>query len=178
MTPFDRLTPEEKAEVDSAIIDAYTENGAVLPRSEAVERFDGFVADAVQAHRPWAALLLDEWRRAGETAFIAERWKKLGGQFRLTANGRTRQRPMVRGTRKPDDVGVERWVQESLLSWTAEQLERAIVEAARRIEEERANIAAYRTLLDLLRETGRPTVAAALDAVGRSLDEFLAERAA
>jgi hypothetical protein len=51
-----------------------------------------------------------------------------------------------------------------LLSWDVEQVERAMAQSVGRIEEDRANVAMCRALLDLLAETGESIVQAALAA--------------
>lgn len=173
---FDALSPEKRAEVYAAIHDAYVrEDGTIRPHAEADEIFDSFVADAVQAHRSWAGLLLDEWRDNGRRAFLRDRWRN-EETFNLIHKGRKRRRTERRGTQTRNTDGLKNWVQMSLLLWTADQLHAAIRECGARIEEERANIAMYRALIELIEETGQYTVQAALDAKGKSLEEYLAER--
>ncbi len=178
MTAFDALSPEERAEVHAAIHDAYMrEDGTIRPHVEADEIFDGFVADAVQAHRTWAGLLLDEWRDNGRRAFLRDQWRN-EEIFNFIHKGRKRRRTERRGTRVRHPDGHTVWIQESLFSWTVDQLHAAIRECGARIEEERANIAMYRALIELIEETGQHTVRTALEVRGMSLEDYLSERGA
>jgi hypothetical protein len=171
------FTPEEQAEIVSAVHDASVDpDGDVRPLEDARIEFDRYMASAVQAHRAWAAKLLDGWRVDGERAFIKHVRKS--DAFRFAHQGKIRRRSLRRGTRTRDESGQPVWVQTEILTWTAAQLENAIKESVRRIDEERANIAMYRALLDLLEETGAVFVNAALEQRDQTLEEFLAERAA
>lgn len=177
MSNFDRLSREERAQVEAAVHDAYVDNeGGIRSHNEADALFDRYIADAVQAHRKWAGVLLDGWRDDGRRAFLRDRWRELAGRFGYLHKGRTRSRTMRRGTRVRHEDGAQRWVQEALIEWTADQLEAAIKDCAARIDEERANIAMYRALLELLKESGEPTVRLALEAKGVSLEEYLASK--
>lgn len=178
MKYFDMLSPEERVEVEAAVHDAFVrDDDGIRTLMEADAEFDRYVTDAVQAHRPWAALLLDAWRDEGRRAFLKDRWKN-SDVFALTYRGKLRRRQKNRGTQVRDAEGRQGWVQAPLEFWTADQLRRAISESARRIEEERANIAMYRALLDLLEQTGQATVENGLQIVGMTLQEYLAQQAA
>lgn len=174
------LTPGERMEVDAAVHDAYVaDDGTIRSHAEAAEVFDHLLIDATQAHRRWAGMLMDAWRYAGMKQYIRNRWKELEGRFDFSHKGRTRSRTMRRGTRVRDsETGREWWIQDDLFDFTASRLERAIAECTRRIEEERANIALYRALLDLLEVTGCATVRAALGKTGQTLEEYLAGKPA
>lgn len=174
------LTPAERLEIDTAIRDAYmAEDGSTRSHAEAVEVFGRALTDAIQAHRSWPGVLLDAWRMAGMRKYIRERWKYLDGHYSFTHKGRSRERTIRRGRLARDgDTGRTKWVQDSLLDFTAADLRAAIAQGQRRIDEERANIATWRALLDLLEVTGCSTVRAALAKVGKSLEEYLAGRSA
>lgn len=176
MSAFEDLSTAERAEVDAAVRDAYIDGDRIRTHAEAVELFDAHIADAVQAHRIWAEALLDQWRRDGQAAFIARRWKALDGPVRMQdpKSGAVVLRNKRRGTKTVTAVGAERDVQLSLDLWDVAMLERGIIEATRRIDAERVTIANYRALLDLLSRTGSRYVSEALDSIGQSLDEFLA----
>lgn len=178
MKNFKDLPPQVRAEIDSAVHDAYVgEDGSIRTHAEASELFDKFIVDAIQAHRQWPGILLDAWRAEGRRRFVRDRWK-YSEIFRWFHKGKQRQRTERRGARHVDDDGGQRWVQESLFGWDIDKLKDAIVHCVGRIEEERANIAMYRALIDLLEETGSTTVQAGLKAKGTTLEEFLAEKAA
>lgn len=175
MKYFELLTAEERAEVDAAVHDAYTtEDGDVRGHAEAMEEFGRAIADAVQAHRRWPEVLLDAWREEGQRAFLRSRWKD-AKVFGLIHKGRKRTRAERRGVLARSDEGRQEWRQVSLIDWTADQLQQAIRDCAKRIEEERANVAMYRALLELLTETGQFTVRAALEIRKVSLEDYLAE---
>lgn len=180
MSPFETFGGEERAQIDAMVHDAYIrEDGSVRTNAEATQEFDRMIADAVQAHREWAGALMDDWRYAGMKRFIHERWKVLEGRFGFAHRGRTRERTLRRGTlRRDEQTGREVWVQDTLLDFTTAALERAIAQCVSRIDEERANIAMYRALLDLLETTQETTVRAALDKADVSLEEYLASRSA
>lgn len=168
------FTPEDQAEIAKAVLEASADDGGGTPSvEEARERFDGFLVDAIQAHRGWAAVLLDGFRVDGERAFIKHVQKSEA--FRFQHEGKQRKRSLRRGTRRQDDEGKRTWVQDSLLSFTAAQLDQAIRECTNRIDEERANIAMYRGLIGLLNQTSAMFVGDALAQVGKSLEEFLSE---
>lgn len=180
MSPFETFGKTERVEVDAMVHDAYVrQDGSIRTNAEAADIFDRFISDAVQAHRGWAGELLDSWRYDGMKRFIHGRWRDLEGRFGFTHKGSRRERSLRRGTRERDpESGREVWIQDSLLDFTAERLERAIAEGVRRIDEERANIAMYRALLDLLEITSESTVRGALKKAGTSLEEYLANKGA
>jgi len=180
LTNYEDLSPQDRIEIDSMVHDAYMgDDGEIRTNAEAAEVFDGFMSDAVQAHRAWAGILLDAWRHAGMKRFIHDRWKVLEGRYGFMHRGRRHERNLRRGTRvRNQQTGREVWIQEPLLDFTATQLQRAIAECAARIEEEQANIATYRALLDLLEVTGELTVRGALKVQGFSLEDYLASRGA
>lgn len=169
--------PNVRLEIEAAVTDAYTgEDGAVLPHGEAAARFDHFLTDAVQAQRSWAPQLLDAFRRDGSARFAHEVWKN-SDFFRYRHGDKTRTRTTKRGRRRVNEqTGGLEWVQEALFGWDALALKNAIADAARQIDEHRANIAMYRHLLDLLEETGTETVRDGLAAAGMSLEEYLASQ--
>lgn len=172
------FAPEERIEIEAAVTDAYTAgDGSVLPHAEAAKQFDQFLADAVQAHKPWAERLLDAFRRDGAARFAKETWKN-SGFFQFRHGEKSRTRTVKRGHQVIDDEGRRAWVQDELFGWDVHALKDAIADAARQIDEHRANIAMYRHLLDLLEETGEATVHDGLAALGKSLEEYLEERAA
>lgn len=177
MSYFDDLTPTERAEYDAAVTLAYRgPSGETHSHRKAAEIFIAtLIPDAVQAHRRWAGIVHDEATTRGLRAMLQERWKTLGGQFRVPVNGRMHSRHLRRGKVVRDPAtGDAREVQTELIFDTAEDLRNKIVEAARRIESERVNIRVFRQLLTLLEETGAPTVERGLERVGKTLDEFLA----
>ncbi len=175
---FADLSPEERAEVDALVHDAYVQaDGEVRTHTEAADEFATSLTSAVQDHRDWAGILLDDWRDRGMRAFLQDRWKH-AEIFGWIHRGKHRSRTERRGTKRVANDGTHTWVQESLLDWTPDQLRAAIRECRNRIAEEQANIAMYEALLELLRETETYRVRDALDLKGKSLEQYLAERAA
>ena len=176
MKHYDRLSPEERAEVDAAVHDAYMcDDGTIRPHAEADKRFSHFVDDAIQAHREWPDILIDAWQEEGRRAFLKSRWSN-AKIFDVVHKGKIRKRRERRGTRVRDDDGGMVWIKEPLVDWTAEQLQAGIREGGGRIEEERVNIAMFRALLDLLEGSGCATPREALEARGMTLEEYLASR--
>lgn len=173
------FSPEERLEIETAVVDAYTgPGGEVLTHIEAAERFESFLIDAVQAHRPWAQRLLDGFRHDGAARFAHDTWKH-SKFFRFRHGEKSRTRTTKRGRQRVnEDTGQYEWIQDELFGWDAIALKNAIADAARQIDEHRANIAMYRHLLDLLEQTGATTVREGLQAVGMALEEYLEERAA
>lgn len=183
MSYLDQLTATERAEFDAAVTAAYRlPNGATRSHAEALDEFVGrILPDAVQAHRRWAGIVHDEAVRRGLRGIIQERWKGMAGVFRGgIVGGKTKVRPMRRGVVLVDPATGDRSnTQLELIFDTAEDLQRKIADAVRQIDEQRANIAMFRRLLDLLERTEQPTVERALAIVGMDLDEYLsAERSA
>lgn len=175
---FSKFSPEERAEIDSLIHEAYTdEAGETRTHAEAAEAFDSLLADAVQAHREWAGMLLDSWRWSGMKSFIADRYKQ-SEIFDFTRRERQISRTVKRGMQHVADDGSTRWTQEPLPAWTRHTLIAAIRAEAAAIAERQTNIAMYRALVDLLDETGAVTVAEALTTCGQDLSEFLSGRLA
>jgi hypothetical protein len=174
---FANLSPEERAEVDALIHEAYID-GANGYRSHAAAlvEFDRLLAGAVQAQRAWAGLLLDDWREAGMRSFLQDRWKH-SALFEFEHHGRRRTRTVNRGVRRPDSVGRLASTQLPLWEWTADDLRAAIADASRQVAEHQANIALYRDMLTLLEQTGAATFSAALTTAGHSWDDWLEARA-
>lgn len=174
---FSDLSPEERAEVDALVHEAYTRaDGSIRTHAEAVAEFDRSVAQAGQAQREWAGILLDDWRYAGMRTFLHDRWKN-SAMFEFVHRGRARRRTVKRGARQVDDSGKPWYTQIPLWDWTADQLREAIADAARQVAEHQANIALYRDMLNLIEQTEAFTFADALEAVGKTWDQFLDERA-
>lgn len=175
---FSDLSPEERAEVDALVHEAYTRpDGSIRTHPEAVAEFDRFVAQAGQAQREWAGMLLDDWRYSGMRAFLKDRWTN-SAMFEFEHRGRARRRKVKRGARQVSDEGKVSWYAPPLWEWTAEQLRDAIAHAARDVAEHQANIALYRDMIGLIEQTEKFTFAEALDAIGKTWDEWLAERKA
>lgn len=175
---FSDLSPEERAEVDALVHEAYTRpNGSIRTHLEAVAEFDRLIAQAVQAQRDWPGVLLDDWRHSGMRTFLHDRWKN-SSMFEFMHRGKARRRTVKRGARQISDDGKATYTQIPLWDWTASQLREAIADAARQVAEHQANIALYRDMLGLIEQTEAFTFAEALDAVDKTWDEFLAERAA
>jgi len=173
---FSDLSPEERAEVDALVHEAYTRpDGSIRTHAEAVVEFDRSIAGAGQAHREWAGLLLDDWRYSGMRDFLKDRWKH-SAMFEFIHRGKARRRTVNRGARQIDDNGKAWYTQIPLWDWTADQLREAIADAARQVAEHQANIALYRDMLALIEQTETFTFAAALEAVEKTWDEFLVER--
>lgn len=175
---FSDLSPEERAEVDALVHEAYTRpDGSYRNHTEAFAEFDRSISHAGQAHREWAGMLLDEWRYSGMRKFLQDRWTN-SEMFKFDHRGRTRTRTVKRGARQVSDEGKVSWYAPPLWEWTADQLRDAIADAARQVAEHQANIALYRDMLGLIEQTEKFTFAEALDAIGKTWDEWLAERKA
>lgn len=173
---FNQFTPEVRAEIDSLIHDSYVdENGDVRTHSQAAQEFSKFLSRAESVGREWAVVLQDDWRDEGMKSFIADRYKT-SEIFEFIRADRRVSRTMRRGTQRLTDNGAKEWVQDSLLFWTLSQLEAAIADESRAIVDRQTNIAMYRALINLLTETGCPTVNDALDARHTTLSEYLASQ--
>lgn len=172
-----QLTPQERAEYDTAVTAAYRTDGVTRTHAEALDIFrTAILPDAIQAHRRWAGVVMDMATEYGLRALLKARWKSLGGVFHGQVNGKRKVRPARRGVAQVDpETGVKRWTQLELALDTEEDLNRKIAEAVRRMGEERDNIVMFRRLLDLLEETGAATVERGLALVGMSLDEYLTQ---
>ena len=171
------LTAQERAEYDAAVSAAYRADGDTRTHADALVKFrEEILPDAVRAHRRWAHIVLDAAQEYGLRAMLQGRWKALGGVFHGQVDGRKKVRPARRGVAQVDpETGVKEWTQAELIFDTADDLQRKIAEAARRIREERDNIVMLRRLLDLLEKTGAGTVERGLAAVGMTLDEYLSQ---
>lgn len=177
-TTFNQFSNEERAEIDALIHESYTdENGETRSHAEAAEVFDSLIAQAVQAHREWAGVLLDSWRWAGMKSFIAERYKH-SDIFEFTRRDRQVSRTVKRGTKRVNDEGESRWVQDPMLSWDRDDLLAAIRQEEAAIADRQVNLAMYRALVELLDETGATTIREALADRGQELADFLNERLA
>jgi hypothetical protein len=171
------LTSDEIAELDDAVLAAYRpQPGVQRTHSEAAADFlTRILPDAVQAHRRWADAVQSEALERGLRNMLQERWKARGGKFVAPVAGRDRVRDRTRGKQVVDaQTGLKSWTQMELDYDSAEDLQDKIADAVRDIDENRANIAIFRKLLDLIESTGAPTVAAALAAVGETLEGYLA----
>jgi hypothetical protein len=173
---FNKFTDTERAEIDSLIHDAYVdEDGEIRTHAAAAEEFSKSLNRAESAGREWAALMLDDWRDEGMKAFIAFRYKN-SELFEFVRADRPVSRTLRRGTQRITEDGSVQWIQDSLMFWTIVQLEAAIADERRAIEDRQTNIAMYQALIELLTETGCSTVSAALDANKTTLAEYLAGR--
>ncbi len=173
---FSDLSPEERAEVDALVHEAYTApDGSYRSHADAAEVFGSLITQAVQAHRDWAGILLDSWREAGARAFVQDRWKK-AEIFKFWHRGKTKRRTVRRGVRRVDKSGVASYTQIPLWEWSADDLRNAIADAARQVAEHQANLALYRDMLSLIEQTETFTFGDALEASDKTWDEFLAER--
>jgi hypothetical protein len=171
------LTPQERVEYDAAVTAAYRTDGETRTHAEALVRFrEEILPDAVQAHRRWAHVAMDEALELGLRMTLKGRWKALGGVFHGQVNGRKKTRAARRGVAQVDpESGAKQWTQLELMFDAADDLRRKIAEAVRRMREEQDNIVMFRRLLDLLEQTGASTVERGLSAVGMSLDEYLSQ---
>lgn len=175
MSVFSGLSAADRAEIDRAIRCSYERNdGTVRTVTEATQEFLSWLASATQAHREYADVLRSEWEHSGAEKFVKERWKALSTVHFKRADGSTAARPGNRGVLRTGNDGRATWVQPSMLLWGAEDLRQGIADAARSIDQARVTIANYRYLLALLDRTGCTLVHEALDAIGMSLDEYLA----
>lgn len=175
---FNQFSREERAEIDSLIHEAYTdEDGETRTHAEAAQAFDLLIADAVQAHREWAGMLLDEWRHEGMKRFISNRYKH-SELFTFIRKERQVTRTVKRGRMQVDDEGRKSWHQEELTIWARDDLLAAIRSEEAAVADRQTNIAMYRALVDLLDETGTFTVADGLTAIGQTMEDFLDERLA
>lgn len=172
---FSDLPEQERDEVVDSVRAAYrTSTGVIRSHRAALVEFGDLLDDAEQAHRPWVGDLRSQWLRDGMRRFLQEQWKACGRPFVVVdKSGKTHERTTMRGVKRPDETGKLVWTQMEILDWYADDLKLAIVDAASQVEEQKANIGAFRRLLDLMGSTGSATVADALAETGQSLDEFL-----
>lgn len=170
------LSPEERVEVEELVVAAFTdsETGETRPTRSAKAEFVASVESARQAGRVWAEALTEEWMANGAGNFAANLWKRRDA-FTATARGVQRTRALHRGKKIRTADGTRLDVQESLLSWSVEDLKNGILEAARSVEDLRINLETYAKLLRLCDRTGIEPVEEALASIGMSLDEYLAD---
>lgn len=169
------LSPDERAEVEALVVASYvdTETGETRPTRQAKAEFVASVESARQAGRVWADAMAEDWIATGAGNFAAGLWKRRDA-FTTTVKGEQRSRSLHRGKKSVAADGARVDVQESLLSWSVEDLKEAIVAEAMRQKEARINLDTYAKLIRLCQDTGIEPVDAALAAIGMSLDEYLA----
>lgn len=173
------LSAEERAEVELLVIQSYIdqETGETRTTRDAKTAFIEAFDSARQAGRSWAAFMADEWVEVGAGTFAANLWKRRDA-FTTAVTGEQRVRSLNRGKTRRDADGRTEYVQESLLSWSHEDLAEAIVAEAAREKEARINLETYAALIRLLKQTGAETVEEGLTETGQTLDEYLAAVAA
>jgi hypothetical protein len=171
------LGPDERAEVESGVVAAYIdpETGETRPTSAAKAEFVEFVRTAERQGREWAGILLDEWAERGAGNFAAELWKRRDA-FTATVKGVQRSRSLHRGKKVRTADGTSLDVQASLLDWSLDDLKEGLVAEAMRAKEARINLDTYAALIRLCDDTGKQPVSVALAAIGKSIDEYLAEQ--
>lgn len=173
------LGPEERAEVEALVVASYVdaETGETRPTSEAKALFVEAVESARQAGRTWADAMYEDWATSGAGNFAANLWKRQDA-FTATAKGVRKARALHRGKKVRRNDGTRLDVQESLLSWSLDDLKEAILAEVMRAREADFNLETYRKLVRLCQDTGIEPVDAALASIGMSLEEYLADDAA
>lgn len=169
------LSPAERVEVEEMVVAAFidSETGETRPTVEAKAEFIASFESAEQAGRLWAGAMADEWKSKGAGGFAAALWKRRDA-FTATARGVQRTRALHRGKKIRRDDGTSLDVQQSLLEWTVADLKEGIVAEAMRSEEARINLDTYAKLIRLCDQAGTEPVDVALEALGLTLDEYLA----
>lgn len=169
------LSAEERSEVQSAVVDAYTdENGSTRSHKEAGDRFIQFVHDARQAQRQWADLLWEEWAEGAARNFAKGQWSRRDG-FAATVHGKVREKRLNRGVRRSDGEGRVRWTTDSVLTWTLAEIDQNILDEVQRRSEAQYNLGWMGPVRRLMSQSGAETVRGALDAIGMTLEEYLAQ---
>lgn len=172
------LSPEERAEVEAAVVGSYVdpETGETRSTSAAKAEFVEYVREAQRLSREWANILLDEWAERGAGNFAVELWKRRDA-FTTTVQGVQRTRSLNRGKKVRADDGRTYDTQASLLDWSLPDLKDGLIAEAMRAREARINLETYAALIRLMEAHGDAThVSDALTAVGMSLEEYLASQ--
>lgn len=160
---------EEREQYDALLAEVIAETTRTHDR---INHFERLLADAVQAHEPWAR----EVERACVRSGLAKEIKAYQDRNRamVSHNGQVLNLPRVQGTVARDEDGVVYHQRELIELWTWQQIADKRVEALKGRRTYNAKIAHYDRLLalrDMCPDSATPAEAA--ESLGLSLDEFL-----
>lgn len=168
------MTADERAEVESMVLDAYKGPDGTRSHREAGDLFLEQLRAAEQAGRDYPSLLMAEWAERRAASFAAELWKRRD-VFQATAGKTTRTRHLKRGVARLNENGKVAWTQDSLMDLTRLEVAAALESERDHIGQARFNAGYLAQLLALIDRTGAITVGAALSAEGwERLDDYLA----
>jgi len=162
--------PDDRAEYDTIIRDACERADGTGWRVNLVA---AGVADALQAHRPWATEIQEQAQLEGYSRDI-KRWLKRA-RVLVVLDGRRVSKPLVIGTRRSDDSGKEYDAQLPIVTLSFEEIRQQAKEAAQMAitySDTRRFLDAVVALADRVPDAVTP--ADALLRLGISLDEWLA----
>lgn len=176
---MEHLTPKEREEYDTLLFEAGCyDNGQPRPSGEIGPRMVEHLRDAVQAQRPWAAMVLDDITEQGALA----RWKSWHKRRVVVELGEgdgektvVTTKAAAMSVRRQSEAGVYN----QLTLWrdmTREELQQVIDGANRRIASDTKNVQLARKVLALLNRVPRATTAQeAAKALDITLEDYLAE---
>jgi hypothetical protein len=166
-------SPQDCKEYDTALIEAF-ESGTTT--AERIDALEVILADAVQAHRPWARDIEREALRDGLNKFIVEYGKRRQPDVVLAYNGRVISKPRRRGVViRLDETGERAYQQELFEDMTWVQFRSLLDNRVSQINSIAEELRVLRRI-DQLRQRwpNSAGVAEALHLQGCSLDEWLA----
>lgn len=168
------LSPEERAEYDALIFEAsFDEHGKRRPSYEIADRMHDLLLDAVQAKRPWAQWVLDADARAGHIRRF-KRWDRIRNLVNTKDGGRLVRLSGIQALkrRNPATQGTF-WEDVELEAMSRDDLDAVIAGMRNRIEPLEMNVRLAVRLRKLVEDQNALTVGAALQAIGKTLDEYL-----
>lgn len=161
-------SPEERDEYEELLAEVVNASNDTTERLDLLETK---LADAQQAHRPWAFSVARQCQRFGlgkEITRFQDRNRAL-----VSFDGRLLSMPSVQSRRVEVD-GVATYQRELIVLWTWEELRSKRREAIRSSETYTAKVNHYDRLLALAEKApGTATPAEAADVLGLDLDEYL-----
>lgn len=162
-------SPVEREEFEELLAEVVDSSPDTTARLDLLDRL---LADAIQAHRPWATEVARSCRREG----LAREIKRYQDRQRVTVayDGRVLSVPAVQARRVVDADGAMSYQRELIQFWTWGELKAKRQEAVRSATTYTEKIAHYDRLLmlgELAPESATPAEAA--DQLGVSLGEWL-----
>ncbi|MFZ1363068.1 MAG: hypothetical protein WAS05_09105 [Candidatus Nanopelagicales bacterium] len=172
------LSDSERREYDAIYTEAcYDYEGKFRATRDAAPLLLAAIEDALQSHRSWAELLMNDIILRGFQA-EAKRFQDSERKHETIVDGRVVSRKDAQRFRVVGDDGTIEWKTAMLNECFHEDLEQLRQDNAKRIVTAQAEERDLDALIELLDETGELTVEAALKRKEVSLSEYLMERAA
>jgi hypothetical protein len=166
-------SPEEREEFEALLAEVV---GASRDSGERLDLMDELVADAIQAHRPWATEVARAARREGYAREIKRHQDR--ERVSVSYDGRVLSVPAVQARKVVDSSGVVTYQRELIELWTWEELREKRKEAVHATRTYSEKIAHYDRLLmlaELAPDSKTPVDAA--KALGVELGEWLGRAA-